>query len=589
MNYNLLKLRQLMEKQKIDTYIITKCDPHQSEYSSCYWNSVQFMSAFTGSAGTMVVTKTEAGLWTDGRYYTQAQKEIETMGVCLHKAAEPQTKSYINYALDETPVGGKIAFDGRTLSLSQVKELISKSKPKNITINNNLDIVGEIWEDRKHLECTPIFDHDIKYCGKSRGCKIKEVRETMKNKNVKNYIISSLDDIAWLLNLRGGDVENNTTFASYIIIKQEEIVLFVDKDKIKNVKGLLEEENIIIKEYDEIFEYVKSIEKNSNVLVNGNVINYSLYNCLNELEIIEIEVDITTELKAIKNSVEIQNLENVNIRDGVAMVKFIRELKIDIQNEDITEFNIVDRAIKHRASHENYLHQSFDTIAGYNENGAIMHYSPAKEDSLKIKQKGFLLVDSGATYLDGTTDITRTIAMGELTKQMKEDFTLVLKSHIALIGAVFLYGTTGSNIDILARMPMWVNGMDYKSGTGHGIGFCMNVHEGPQRISRGVNPYKLEVGMVITNEPGVYRAGEYGIRTENTMLVKEKMENEAGKFLEFGTISYCPIDINAIDVSMLDSKELQWINNYHHMVYEKLSPCLNEEEKIWLKEQTKEI
>lgn len=583
------ELRTLMKNKNIDTYIITKYDPHQSEYSQECWNSVKFISNFTGSAGIVVVTLTEAGLWTDGRYYIQAEKELNSDEIILYKASEANTISYLDFAVESTQIGGTIGFNGKTISLKEVKNLISKSKPKKINIEYTTDLIDKVWIDKDVQIKNKIFEHDLKYSGKSRIEKLNSVRDIMVKENIDLYLLSSLDDIAWLFNLRGKDVEYCVVFESYAIITKNEAILFVDDLKIQDVKISLNTDNIKIKEYDEIFNYLNNINEDLIIGININRLNYSLYKCVEKNLLVKRTVDITSELKAVKNEIELQNIELSHVRDGVAMVKIIKWIKESVKKDSLTEYSIGKEIERIRSLGENYILESFSSIVGYMENGAILHYRAKKETSKIVENKGLLLIDSGATYLDGTTDITRTIALGEVTVEMKKDFTLVLKSHIALNRCIFMYGATGSNLDVIARMPMWENGLDYKSGTGHGIGYCLNVHEGPQNISKLASPYKLEKGIVLSNEPGVYKEGQYGIRTENIMVVKHHCTTEMGELLKFDVISYCPIDINAIDVSMLTQEELSWVNNYHKIVYDKLSPYLNEKEKEWLRNETKEI
>ena len=581
-------LRKLMEREKIDTYVITKFDPHKTEYGAEYWNAVKFISGFTGSAGMVVITKDDAGLWTDGRYFIQAENQIQGTGIKLHKIGEPTTKDIFSYVKDETKEGGVVAFDGRTLFVTEANKLEQKLKTKNIKIRTDIDLIGEIWEERAAQGKNEIYEHEIKFAGKERSEKIQEIRKKMKEDGAEIYIISSTDDIAWLFNLRGNDIPNHTTFASFTVITENEVTLYVDSEKIYKVKEKLEKENIIIQEYDEIYDHLNKIEKTKNVLINPGCTNYYMYKKLEGTNIIEKEVDITTDLKAIKNEIELKNIENVNIRDGIAMVKFIKWSKENAGN--ITELDADEKISEFRKQGDNFLFESFDTIAGYMANAAMMHYKATKDSCSRVEAKGMLLVDSGGNYLDGTTDITRTFAVGEVTEEMKEDFTLVLKAHIGIATAIFLYGATGSNLDILARRHMWDRGIDYKSGTGHGIGYCLNVHEGPHGIRMSpVNEIKLEKGMLITNEPGIYRKDEHGIRTENTVLVVEKEQTQFGTFLKFETISYCPIELKLVKVEMLSEEEKEWLNSYHKTVYEKLSPLLNEEEKAWLQSETKSI
>lgn len=580
-------LRSLMKREKIDTYLITKFDPHNSEYSPRYWNGVQFISGFTGSSGTIVVTQDDAGLWTDGRYYIQANKQLEGTGIRLHKAAEPTTKDFFTYAKENTKDGGVIAFDGRTLSMGEAEAL---GKFKNIKIKTDVDLINEFWEDRPQLSSQEIYEHDIKFAGKTREQKINETRNKMSELGAEIYVISSTDDIAWLFNLRGNDNDNCTTFASFAVITKEEVILFVHNEKIKSVKGKLEKENIIVKEYEEVYKYLEKVEKTKTILVNPDCTNYYMYKIIKDLNVIEENVDITSELKGRKNEVELANIEKANVRDGVAMVRLINWIRESVsKGEEVTEIDVAEKAYELRKKGDNFICESFDCIVGYMANGAMMHYKATEESHSQICNEGILLIDSGGNYMDGTTDITRTFSLGKVTDGMKDDFTLVLKGHISLATTTFLYGATGSSLDVLARKPLWDKGIDYKCGTGHGLGYFLNVHEGPQRISMIPNNVKMEVGMLTTNEPGIYREGEYGIRTENTLLVVEKEQTQFGRFLKFETISYCPIDLNLINKDIMTNDEISWLNSYHETVYEKVSPFLNDSEKEWLKNDTKKI
>ncbi len=578
-------LRETMLRHGIHTYIVTKFDPHASEYSHDHWNGIKFLTGFTGSAGTLVVTKDRADLWVDGRYFIQAERQV-SKDITIQKIGQEGVKDYPVFVADETSVGGVIGFDGRTMSYESAKQLIELVKYKNISLRCDLDLVGEIWPDRPSLPKGIIFVHEERFCGKSHVDKLNQVREKMKKDNADTYIISSLDDIAWLFNLRGDDIKNCTLFASYAVIDEHKATLFVDKDKLGHI-GL---ECVVVDDYHRFYDYINEITNQGRVIaINLRQTNYALHTRLNPKELRPIEIDYTTTLKAVKNETELNNLEKVNIKDGVAMVRLIKWLKEEGCKSGVTEYDIDDKLLHFRKQGENFMYPSFSTIAAYMDNGPLMHYSALADDCKTIEPSGFLLVDSGGQYLDGTTDITRTIALGQLTDQMITDFTLVLKSHIGLASAVFLYGATGSNLDILARKPLWDKGIDYKCGTGHGIGFCLNVHEGPQGISQRPSFVVLEPGMLITNEPGIYRDNEYGIRTENTVLVSEHQTTPFGRFMRFETISYCPIDLDAVNPSLLTQEEKAWLNNYHKTVYEKLSPCLNEEEKAWLLGETREV
>ncbi len=586
-NQKITAIRDLMKKNKIDVYIITKFDPHQSEDSEKYYSSVEFISGFTGSNGTVVITKDDAGLWTDGRYYIQSELELQGCDIKLHKASEPDVKNFLDYAYDITPTNGTIGFAGDTLSYGSLKNLLKKLELKNIKLETSYDFVGDIWEDRPSLSKSKVFDHDIKFAGKSRVEKINEIVKKIKEENASHYICSSLDDISWTLNLKGSDVANNTFFTSYMIISLKETVLFVDKDKISDVIATLMDDNIVIKEYAQVFDYIKDIPKNTNTIINTVKTNYKIFNYGSHLKFIELDTDITAHLKAIKNKTEIECLEKVNLRDGIAMVKSIKFIKENATKLD--EIDVVNIVRQYREQGENFIDTSFTTIAAYMGNAAMMHYHPTKEKKSSLDEKGFLLIDSGGQYLDGTTDITRTISLGPLSKEMKEDFTLVLKSHIAVAQAKFLNGTTGSKIDMLGRVPMWNVGKNYNCGTGHGLGFCGCVHEGPHGMGMKPNPVPLKEGMLLTNEPGIYIEGEYGIRTENTVVVVPFMETRDGKFFHFDTISYCPIDVDSIDPTLLTMEEKKWINDYHRLVWAKLENFLDDSEKEFLKNETREI
>lgn len=584
----LKNLRIAMKNENINTYIITKFDPHQSEDAALYFNGVVFISGFTGSNGTVVVTQNQAHLWTDGRYYVQATQQLLNSSIILERESDPTTKDFMTFAKDVTPKNGTIGFDGRTLNAVQAKQFCLKIAPKSIELKTDIDLINDFWENRPALSKNKIFNHELVYCGKSRAEKLAEVRKIMTDENADVYILSSLDDIAWLFNLRGNDVEHNTTFASFAVIDKDNAALFLDLEKANNVKELLLSEKIILDDYKNITNYLSTYSTDKIFILNPTKTNYSLYKKINNYKI-EISVDITTNLKSIKNATEIENIKNSTIRDCAYVVKFIKWLKDSVGKTEINECDISDKLIELRSKDSRYISTSFQTIAAYMENGAMMHYHANKENCSPILPTGFLLVDSGAQYFDGTTDITRTISLGNLTEQMKRDFTLVLKSHIALARATFLFGCTGGHLDVLARTPMWENLMDYKCGTGHGLGYCLNVHEGPQSISQRTIDTKLQIGMLITNEPGVYRQSQYGIRTENTILVEPYSETEFGKFLRFYTVSFCPIDLEAVDTSMLNNIEKDWLNNYHESVFSKLAPLLNEDEKDWLKINTRNI
>ena len=582
----LKKLRDVMKKYNINYYIIPSADPHQSEYVAEYYRGRAEVSGFTGSAGTLLVGEKEAKLWTDGRYFIQAAEQLQGTGIDLMKMATPGYDTINQWIEKNIKENETLGFDGSCYSTNQYKELLKIAKKNNFNINMDKDLLEEIWNDRPSLPEDKIFVHDEKYCGKSVKEKLNEVRKYMKKNEVQNYLLTSLDDIAWLFNIRGNDILFNPVALSYAIITENEAKFYIKKTKVNDeVQSALKEQEVDIYEYNEIEEHVKKF--NGNTLIDPVKVNAKLYSLLS-CTIIE-KLNITTNLKAIKNEIEIANFENAHIKDGVAMVKFIKYLKDNIGKEKITEISASKKLSELRSQGELAKGDSFGTIAGYKEHAAMMHYSATPESDYELKTQGLFLVDSGGKYLDGTTDITRTFVLGKITEEEKRDFTLVLKGHINLAKAKFLKGSTGCNLDVLARGPLWQYGLDYKCGTGHGIGFFLNVHEGPQGIRPNGNTVPLEPGMMLTNEPGVYKEGKFGIRTENVMVVVKDEINDCGEFYKFDTISYCPIDLNGVKVELLNDDEKEWLNNYHKKVYDKLSPYLNEEEKELLKIETREI
>ncbi|PEJ59952.1 peptidase M24 [Bacillus sp. AFS002410] len=583
------KLRQLMKENQVDAYIIPSFDAHQSEYVAEHWKCRQWISGFTGSAGTVVITLEDAGLWTDGRYYIQAEKQLESSGIRLFRMMDPEVPFYTEWLADILKEGSIVGFDGNVFSINMVKKMEKDLKAKRIVLKMNQDLIDGIWEGRPEIPRGQIFTYDVKYAGKSRVEKLNEVREDMKNKGANYYILTSLDDIAWLLNIRGEDVPNNPILIANVIVAEHKCYLFIDSCKVSPlVKLELEADGIELKASDEIQTLLENLLDRDAVILDTNKTNIRLYNAINSNTKKIESPNITTNLKAIKNEVEIKNLKWCEIKDGLAMVKFIKWLKNSVDNTEITEITAEERLEDFRREQEGFVGPSFDTIAGYNEHAAMMHYKANKETQYTLKNEGLFLIDSGGQYYDGTTDVTRTIVLGKLTDEQKRDFTLVLKGFIALSSVKYLYGATGSNLDVLARQPIWQYGLDYKCGTGHGVGFFLNVHEGPQSI-RNDNNVILERGMVITNEPGIYLEGKYGIRIENMMLVVEDEKTEFGQFMKFEAITYCPIDLTGINKDMLTESEKQWLNNYHQEVYTKLSPYLNEEEREWLKAETREI
>lgn len=588
-NDRISKLREILIKKSIDAYIIPSSDDHQSEYVGEYFKSRQWISGFTGSAGTVVVTRDSSELWADGRYHIQAANQIKGTEINLHKLGLQGVKNHVEWLKDTLKDGSKVSFNSKVISVSAFKDMQNKFKSKNIELIPAEDFIEKIWLDRPNKPFSKVFILEEKYAGETRVDKIKRVREEMKKKGSSSYVISCLDDIAWLLNIRAHDVSNYPVVISYFMIKEDSNILYIDRNKLtKEIEEELLRDGIIVKDYEEVLDDVKTI-KNQTVFIDPAKTNVWIYNAIDSSNNIVEKRNITTYMKAVKSEVELQNYENCQLKDGVAMVKFMKWLKDNIGKEYIDELSAAEKLENFRKEQDLFIETSFTSISAYKANAAMMHYAPTKENKAVLEPRGMYLIDSGGQYFDGTTDITRTIALGSLSQEERKDFTLVLKGHIGLSQAKFLYGTTGSNLDILARKPMWDNGIDYKCGTGHGVGFLLSVHEGPHSISTVPNTVKLEEGMVVTNEPGIYKEGKHGIRTENVLVVKEFMTTEHGRFMKFEPITYCPIDIDAIDKEFLTDTEKTWLNEYHKLVYDKLSSNLDDETREWLQKYTKEI
>lgn len=576
-------------KPNIQAFIIPSTDPHLSEYVAPHWKSREWISGFTGSAGTVVITEKKAGLWTDSRYFLQAAEQLQGSGIDLYKEMLPETPSITKFLSDELQPGKSVGIDGKMFSVEQVESMQAELSAKNIQIVFCPDPMDELWENRPPMPESPAFVYDIKYAGKSCSEKIAAIRTELKKKSAESVMLSALDEIAWTLNLRGNDVHCNPVVVSYLLITEKKAVLFIAPEKVtEEVRNYLEEQQIEIQNYSDTEIYLSDLNSSS-ILMNPAKTNYSVFSSVNpQCRIIRGEAPVAL-LKAIRNEQEIKGIHAAMQRDGVALVKFLRWLESAVPSGTETELSIDRKLHAFRATQDLYVGESFDTIAGYKEHGAIVHYSATEESNATLHPKGFLLLDSGAQYLDGTTDITRTIALGELTIEEKTDYTLVLKGHIALAMAVFPSGTRGAQLDVLARMPLWSHKMNFLHGTGHGVGHFLSVHEGPQSIRMNENPIVLQPGMVTSNEPGVYKGGSHGIRTENLTLVCSAGEGLFGEYLKFETITLCPICKKGIIKELLTADEVDWLNNYHQQVYEKLSPKLNEEEKAWLKEATAAI
>lgn len=588
-NSRVQQLREWLKPNDMQAFIIPSTDPHLSEYPAPHWKSREWISGFTGSAGTVVVTMNSAGLWTDSRYFLQAAEQLEGTDITLYKEMLPDTPGIPDFLAGQLKPGEVVGLDGKMFSVTQVEQLKAELEKHSIEIRLCPDPMEKIWEDRPVMPEAPAFIYDIKYAGISCTEKIATIRQELKKQGVSAVMLSALDEIAWTLNLRGNDVHCNPVVVSYLLITEKEAIYFISPEKVTpEVKDYLNQNRITLCDYKETENYLSTLEY-PDILINPAKTNYSIYAAINpKCKVIRGEAPVAL-LKAIRNEQEIAGIHKAMRKDGVALVKFLKWLEEAVPTGKETELSIDRKLHEFRAEQDLYMGESFDTIAGYKEHGAIVHYSATPESDATLQPKGFLLLDSGAQYLDGTTDITRTIALGELTEEEKTDYTLILKGHIALAMAVFPEGTRGAQLDVLARMPLWNRRMNFLHGTGHGVGHFLSVHEGPQSIRMNENPVVLQPGMVTSNEPGVYKAGSHGIRTENLTLVRKAGEGLFGNYLEFETITLCPICTKGVIKEMLAPEERQWLNDYHKKVYDRLSPALDAEEKAWLKEATKEI
>ena len=582
-------LRMTFRPNNIKAFIIPSTDPHLSEYVAPYWMSREWISGFTGSAGTAVILMDKAGLWTDSRYFLQAEKELEGSGITLYKEMLPETPSITKFLCQNLKPGESVSIDGKMFSVQQVEQMKEDLAPYQLQVNLFGDPLKNIWKDRPSMPDAPAFIYDVKYAGKSCGEKVAAIRTELKKKGIFALFLSSLDEIAWTLNLRGSDVHCNPVIVSYLLVTQDEVVYFISPEKItQEVNEYLQEQQVSLRKYDEAESFLNSFT-GENILIDPKKTNYAIYSAINPAcKVVRGESPVTL-LKAIRNEQEIAGIHHAMQRDGVALVKFLKWLEASVLSGKETELSVDRKLHEFRAAQPLYMGESFDTIAGYKEHGAIVHYSATEESDVTLQSKGFLLLDSGAQYLDGTTDITRTIALGELTEEEKTDYTLILKGHIALAMAVFPEGTRGAQLDVLARMPIWQQHMNYLHGTGHGVGHFLNVHEGPQSIRMNENPIPLQPGMITSNEPGVYKAGSHGIRTENLVLTVPAGKGMFGNYLKFETITLCPICRKGIIKELLTAEEIKWLNKYHQTVYEKLAPDLNNDEREWLKEACKAI
>lgn len=591
----LVALREEMKKRGIDVYVVPTADFHESEYVGEHFKARKFITGFTGSAGTAVITLTKAGLMTDGRYFVQAERQLQGSTVTLYRMGEEGVPKLDELIAEELPEGGCLGFDGRVVNSAWGNRLKEIAREKGASLYVTEDLIDLIWSDRPALSKKPLFLLEEKYTGKSAKTKIAELRNVMKREGANVHILTSLYDIAWLLNIRGGDIDSVPVVLSYLILTEGECLWFLQEEIVTpEIRAYLEENQITTKPYQDIYSFVQGIPEDAVVLMDGRTVNYRISSSLNPNIKVLDRPNPTELMKAIKNKTEVDNTREAHIKDGVAFTKFMYWLKTNIGKMPMTEISASDYLEERRREQEHFIELSFETICAYGPNAAMMHYAATPETDAELKPEGLLLVDSGGHYFEGTTDITRTMALGPVTDEMRRYFTAVCRSNLALANARFLYGCTGLNLDILARGPLWDLGIDYKCGTGHGVGYVLNVHEGPNGFRWRVVPERrdngtLEEGMITTDEPGVYLEGKYGIRIENELVCRKAEKNEYGQFMYFENITYAPIDLDAIAPEEMTSREKQWLNDYHKMVYETISPYLTAEEREWLQHYTRAI
>ncbi|MDP2889009.1 MAG: aminopeptidase P family protein [Bacteroidota bacterium] len=583
-------LRSKMQEVSLDAIIIYGTDPHISEYLPAHWQTRPFISGFTGSAGMVIVSHEKAALWTDSRYFLQADEELSGTGIELVKMRTPGYPEPAEWLKINLKANSKVGTDESCISVNQFRILQNSLNQSGIFLKESGDLLKDIWTDRPPLPDSAIYEHELKFACTNRQTKIETICAELEKSGANMQIVTALDDLAWTFNLRGNDVECNPVFMAYAAVSRENTILFIDGKKLSpELKNILQSEGIEINEYTQLPEFLQQLPENSQILLDFDRTNHAILKTIPEhCKVIE-GLSIPCRLKAIKTEAEIRNIRNAMRKDGVAMLEFLYWLKTNLGNTPVTEYTVAEKLIEFRSKQPDYKGISFFPIVGYKEHGAIVHFHVSEENALPIEKNGFLLFDSGGQYLDGTTDITRTIALSELTAQQKTDFTLVLKGMISLSMAKFPVNTRGYHLDILARIDMWQHGMNYGHGTGHGVGYFLNVHEGPMSIRQEFNDRTIEAGMVISNEPALYRLGEYGIRIENLIVCQKAETTEFGDFLKFDTLTLCPIDTTAIDKSLMNPEEINWLNGYHERVFEELAPLVNEEIKAYLKELTQAI
>ena len=587
----LAALREVMRRESIDAFIFPSTDPHNGEYVPAHWEGRKWISGFDGSAGTAVVTMDKAALWTDSRYFIAAEEQLQGTEFKLMKErveGTPTISQWLGMSLAHIN-GAVVGLDGYVNAANEVRGLAEELRRQGgITIRTNFDPLDIIWKDRPEIPLNTVVQHPLEYSGETAESKLQRIRTAVKRSGAEALLVTALDDIAWTLNLRGSDVHCNPVAVAYLLIDVEKTILYINKVKLApSAADALKTAGVVVEDYGNVVEGLRHFD-GYNILLDPNQVNYALFSAVSAKKVVEAASPVPY-LKCVKNEAEIRGFHSAMLRDGVAMVKFLHWLKPAVEAGGQTELTVEKKLTSLRAEQPLFKGVSFDTIAAYQEHGAIVHYEATPETDVELKPRGFLLLDSGAQYLDGTTDITRTIPLGPVTEEQKKVYTLVLKGHIQLELCKFPNHASGTQLDILVRQAMWKEGLNYMHGTGHGVGSYLNVHEGPHQIRMEWKPAPLQAGMTVTDEPGLYLAGKFGVRIENTLIVKDFIETEFGKFLQFESLTLCPIDLDCADLDMLTAEEKQWLNDYHEMVFEKLSPLLKDEEKEWLKTNTARI
>lgn len=578
-------LKRRMDEDGIDAYIITGADPHLCENPPEYWKTREWISGFTGSYGKVLITREKVLIWTDTRYFLQVGEELNGTEIILMKERVPEAIGIIDWIAEHMRTGDVVAVDGLTISSADAMEISEKLSAKGIVFRYDLDLVVSIWKIRPPKSLKPVYEHPLLFAGKTRSEKIRSVRQLLAQSGMDSMVVSMLDDLAWLLNLRGDDIQFIPLFTAYGYINQDCTWLFIEREKVADISKLLEKDGIVVESYESFFEFLSRIEGRQ-IQIDPIRTNFKILQTLAGRNTIKYSPSIITQIKSVKSQHEIKCIKAAHSRDGAAMVQFLFWLSQVIGKEYITEFSIGNKLEEFRSLQKYFKGASFNPIVGFGTHGAVVHYHATERTDLAVDSSNLLLIDSGGQYLDGTTDITRTIAPGIPSKKQKEDFTLCLKGHIALANAIFPIGTKGYSLDSIARKPLWDNCINYGHGTGHGIGYFLSVHEGPMSIRAEYNIEPIQAGQILSNEPGIYREGEYGIRIENVILCKKHQLAESDSFLCFETISLCPIDRKLIEIELLNAEEIIWVDQYHKKVYENLAPLILDKEVVtWLKYQ----